>query len=585
MAIEDFVTITNIRSIIDEAVQTHSSLPPEGGKVKVDGTGFGNGMYVLFNNSLLASSRIFLISSTEVDLVLPPAAPASYNLQIVGANGTNALKIRSITYTPPPTWVTAAMLTSQVSNKEFGIQLEATSATTYRVTPGFSLPTGIALTSNGVLSGSVNNIASATILSFQIDAVSAVGVFVTRVFSLPITPPVVSPTGWIRTSLRPTYLATQSPTKLVNIRTNTTAFRAILTSGTTNSGQLWVSSTGGRSGWVLQSGATTAVTAAGMVGAVSGPNDDGIWVTVIASGYSTLTAARIITSTDLNVWTRRTVPALFTVGVGFVGYIRVQSGPLAGPLFVGMGAGGRAMTSRDAINWVYRGGLFTHPTWGAQNIPSYAFATNDNIVMCGGALTARVAWSTDGINWNVENLKTLINWPVRTEGADTTESIGEIVWNGRAFIVRGTAMQMAVARPNTNGGLDWSLSLSLENAIKQTEIEFNGIYKNSGRILHPHNTLSANETTNVINYFYNLKAVSGTTTTVRYFVFQSADDGLTWTRSFVTADLRTGTDAMSMAVGTSANYPVNSINWPNFIVATTPTGTSAFKGEIYISNP
>jgi hypothetical protein len=142
-----------------------------GGYIKIIGTGFASGCTVLVNN-IPATSTTF-IGPTEVRAQLPATAAGTYVLYVVNANGSVAIRVNGITFSATPSWINSSDLSSYPLNEAISIQLSATSATTYALQSGSSLPAGLTLSSSGLLSGTVTGLENDTSYSFAVIATDA----------------------------------------------------------------------------------------------------------------------------------------------------------------------------------------------------------------------------------------------------------------------------------------------------------------------------------------------------------------------------------------------------------------------------
>jgi len=161
-----------------------NSLDSTGGYIKITGTGFTSGCQVLVNNSY--ASSVTFISSTEVRAQLPPLSGGSYVLYLVLIDGSVAIKVGALSYSQSPTWSTTSPLSTGIN---VNIQLQATSDSTvvYSVASGSTLPTGLTLTSGGLLSGSVGSLLDDTTYTFTINATDLENQLTPKVFSVNIS--------------------------------------------------------------------------------------------------------------------------------------------------------------------------------------------------------------------------------------------------------------------------------------------------------------------------------------------------------------------------------------------------------------
>ena len=141
-----------------------------GGYIKITGSGFASGCQVLVNNT--AATSVTFISATEVRAQLPATAAGTYILYVVNTDGGTAIRVNGITFSATPTWTTESPLAG-VINSVISIQLAATNATTFSVAGGSSLPSGVSLSSSGLLTGTVTGISGNTTYNFTVLATDA----------------------------------------------------------------------------------------------------------------------------------------------------------------------------------------------------------------------------------------------------------------------------------------------------------------------------------------------------------------------------------------------------------------------------
>jgi hypothetical protein len=172
------VTNNTYTVLDDTAVDT------AGGYIKITGTGFAAGCQVLINN-IPATSTTF-VSATEVRAQVPATAAGTYVIYLVNADGGVAIRVNGITFSATPTWVTGSALAGDVDSA-ISIQLSATSATTYTLQAGSTLPTGLTLSASGLISGTVTGLENDTSYSFTVVATDAENQDSPRTFTITIT--------------------------------------------------------------------------------------------------------------------------------------------------------------------------------------------------------------------------------------------------------------------------------------------------------------------------------------------------------------------------------------------------------------
>jgi hypothetical protein len=172
------VTNSSYTVLDDTAVDT------AGGYIKISGSGFVSGCSVLINQT--AATSVTFISSTEVRAQLPATTAGTYIVYLVNTSGDVAIRVNGVTFSATPTWVTGSGLSGSVDTA-LSIQLSASSATTYALQAGSSLPAGVTLSNVGLISGTVSGLSSNTVYNFTIVATDAELQDSPRSFALTIT--------------------------------------------------------------------------------------------------------------------------------------------------------------------------------------------------------------------------------------------------------------------------------------------------------------------------------------------------------------------------------------------------------------
>lgn len=172
------VTNSSYTVLDDTAVST------SGGFIKITGTKFNSGVQVYIGTTLATS--ISLVNSTVLNVQVPATAAGSYDVIVVNTDGTYGIKPIGITFSPINiTWVTSSSLGPYQTGVAISLQLSATGAAGYQLQSGSTLPTGLTLSSSGLLSGTVN-VVSDTTYTFTIEAYDSELQDAPRTFSLPV---------------------------------------------------------------------------------------------------------------------------------------------------------------------------------------------------------------------------------------------------------------------------------------------------------------------------------------------------------------------------------------------------------------
>ena len=132
--------------------------------IVVYGTGFVANMSVLVGNTSVVST---LLDSGRITFTAPALGNGTYNIYIVTTQGGAAILSPGIVYSGFPTWTTSTYSTSLTS---ISIQLLATgdAPLTYSLQAGSTLPTGITLTSTGILTGTATGVTSNSVFYFTV---------------------------------------------------------------------------------------------------------------------------------------------------------------------------------------------------------------------------------------------------------------------------------------------------------------------------------------------------------------------------------------------------------------------------------
>jgi hypothetical protein len=180
------VKISNIQianssySVLDD-----TAVALEGGYIVITGAGFASGCQVIVGANT-ASSTTF-VNSTTIRAQVGAADAGTKTVYVVNTDGGTAIRVNGLTYSATPTWVTGSTLTEAGVDEAISIQLDASLATSYQLQTGSTLPAGLSLAANGLLTGTVTGIEDETTYSFTIEAIDTENQESPRSFSITIT--------------------------------------------------------------------------------------------------------------------------------------------------------------------------------------------------------------------------------------------------------------------------------------------------------------------------------------------------------------------------------------------------------------
>lgn len=159
-----------------------------GQTVYITGSGFAANAQVLVNGSAVPSQSF--ISASNISFTTPALSTGTYPVYIINPeDGGTAILYPGLLISGEPTWVTSAgsLSESQDELSSWSYSLSATGDTpiTYALAAGNTLPTGISLAANGLISGTVSSpTGNATTYTFSAIATDAQNQDSTRQFTV-----------------------------------------------------------------------------------------------------------------------------------------------------------------------------------------------------------------------------------------------------------------------------------------------------------------------------------------------------------------------------------------------------------------
>jgi hypothetical protein len=167
-------------AIDDTAVST------SGGYIIITGSGFTSGCQVIIGT--LVATSISFINSTTIHAQVPAQSSGTYTVYLTNTDGSVAIRVNGLNYSATPSWQTTSPLTSGVINTPISLQLQATSNTSvvYQLQTGSTLPSGLTLSSSGLLTGTVTGLTTNTTYNFTVVAIDQENQDTPQAFSITI---------------------------------------------------------------------------------------------------------------------------------------------------------------------------------------------------------------------------------------------------------------------------------------------------------------------------------------------------------------------------------------------------------------
>jgi hypothetical protein len=156
--------------------------------VVLTGTGFESGVQIYINGNAVPS--VTRTNSNSVSFTTAALSSATYPVYVVNPDGATAILIPGMQVSGKPVWITTSPLTSWSKSAALSrvLQANSDSSVTYALADGSSLPSGITLAANGLLSGTLSSPpADTTTYNFTVVATDAEGQTTSSAFSIDAT--------------------------------------------------------------------------------------------------------------------------------------------------------------------------------------------------------------------------------------------------------------------------------------------------------------------------------------------------------------------------------------------------------------
>jgi hypothetical protein len=165
-----------------------------GSPIDITGSNFRSGLYVLFigtDSVANAASQIIWYNSSSARAIMPTlnASGAPYDVRVVNSDNTFGELLDSFYTGSVPAWETpSGQIASGIEGTSFSASVQALDAdiqeVTYALKFDSSLPNGVSLSSNGVVSGTFPAVVDDTTYSFTVRASDPATNFTDRLFTI-----------------------------------------------------------------------------------------------------------------------------------------------------------------------------------------------------------------------------------------------------------------------------------------------------------------------------------------------------------------------------------------------------------------
>jgi hypothetical protein len=150
--------------------------------IKIIGSGFAANANVFLNGLLQASANVTFVDSTELRLNMPALASNTYSLWTFNSAGAGAIFYSGVRFDPYPIWTTGEYLAIGNVSTQLLVTGYGSGSITFSLASGNTLPSGLSLAANGLLSGTT----TANTYTFYVNATDSENEITTQQISLTV---------------------------------------------------------------------------------------------------------------------------------------------------------------------------------------------------------------------------------------------------------------------------------------------------------------------------------------------------------------------------------------------------------------
>jgi len=152
-------TITSISYLASNGVALTANAAPtvSNSLIKIVGTGFTSGANVYLNGLLQPSANVTFVNSTELRLNMPPLTTNTYSLMTFDSTGAGSVYYPGVRFNPYPIWGNTVFNLTTAVSQQLTVTDYGSGSVTFSLASGNTLPSGLTLSANGLMSGTVTS--------------------------------------------------------------------------------------------------------------------------------------------------------------------------------------------------------------------------------------------------------------------------------------------------------------------------------------------------------------------------------------------------------------------------------------------
>lgn len=180
--------ISNIQITDSSFLVLDDSAANTGGYISINGFSFDSGASVVIGSEI--ANSVSFINDTKLNVALPNLAPGTYTVYVTNSDGATAIRVNGLSISGFPLWISpTGNVDYYIESVAGATQLNATSdgTITHTLYSG-SLPTGMSLNANGLITGPATLVNANTTYNFAVNATDSQFQNTLRNFSISIEP-------------------------------------------------------------------------------------------------------------------------------------------------------------------------------------------------------------------------------------------------------------------------------------------------------------------------------------------------------------------------------------------------------------